>query len=150
MQKTCTRLQRDNHTNTSSLNFYRPDALPDAQPCQSTEGIQLSIVTGVKEVIALRRQDDMTPPPMAVRLAADLCLPTDGSTVYKWLCYRQPACLQAWAAAHLRLGQTDGRADRQTDELWYCLMPSPPMAGGIISTFGKVKKAETKMSQNHR
>jgi len=28
------------HTNTSSLNFYRPDALPDAEPrqCQSTEG----------------------------------------------------------------------------------------------------------------
>jgi len=23
---------RDNHTNTSSLNFYGPDALPDAQP----------------------------------------------------------------------------------------------------------------------
>ena len=29
----------DNHTNTTSLNFYRPDALPDAQQCQSTEGI---------------------------------------------------------------------------------------------------------------
>jgi len=25
-------LQTDNHSNTSSLNFYRPDALPDAQP----------------------------------------------------------------------------------------------------------------------
>ena len=25
------RVQTDNHTNTSSLNFYRPDALPDAQ-----------------------------------------------------------------------------------------------------------------------
>jgi len=24
--------QTDNHTNTSSLNFYRPDALSDAQP----------------------------------------------------------------------------------------------------------------------
>jgi len=128
MQKTCTRLQRDNHTNTSSLNFYRPDALPDAQPCQSTEGIQLSIVTGVKQVIALRRQDDMTPPPpMAVRLAADLCLPTEGSTVYKWLCYRQPACLQAWAAAHLRLGQTDGRTDRRIVVL---LNAQSPYGGG--------------------
>ena len=39
MQTTCTSLQTDNHTNTSSLNFYRSDALPDAQPCQSTEGI---------------------------------------------------------------------------------------------------------------
>ena len=26
---------RDNHTNTSSLSFYRPDALPDAQPTVS-------------------------------------------------------------------------------------------------------------------
>jgi len=31
MQTICTLLQTDNHTNTSSLNFYRPDALPDAQ-----------------------------------------------------------------------------------------------------------------------
>jgi len=33
MQTICTSLQTDYHTNTSSLNFYRPDALPDAQPC---------------------------------------------------------------------------------------------------------------------
>jgi len=35
----CTSLQTDNHSV-----FYRPDALPAAQPCQSTEGtiIQLS------------------------------------------------------------------------------------------------------------
>jgi len=26
-----TSLQRDNHTNTSTFNFYRPDALPDAK-----------------------------------------------------------------------------------------------------------------------
>ena len=32
MQTICTSLQTDNHTNTSSFNFYRPDALPDAQP----------------------------------------------------------------------------------------------------------------------
>ena len=31
----CTLLQTDNHTNTSSLNFYRPDALSDAQPTVS-------------------------------------------------------------------------------------------------------------------
>jgi len=37
MQTICTSLQIDNHTNTSSLTFYRPDALPDQQ-CQSTEG----------------------------------------------------------------------------------------------------------------
>jgi len=35
MQIICTSLQTDNHASTSSLNFYRPDALPDAQ---STEG----------------------------------------------------------------------------------------------------------------
>jgi len=28
-------LQTDNHTDTSSLNFYRPDALPDAQPLKA-------------------------------------------------------------------------------------------------------------------
>ena len=31
MHTICTSLQTDNHTNTSSLNFYRPDALPDTQ-----------------------------------------------------------------------------------------------------------------------
>ena len=28
MLTTCTSLQTDNHTNTSSVNVYRPDALP--------------------------------------------------------------------------------------------------------------------------
>jgi len=28
----CTSLQTDNHASNSSLNLYRPDALPDAQP----------------------------------------------------------------------------------------------------------------------
>ena len=32
MQTICTALQTDNHTNTSSLKFYRPGSLPDAQP----------------------------------------------------------------------------------------------------------------------
>jgi len=35
MQTVCTSIQTDNHTNTLSLNFYRPDALPDAQPTVS-------------------------------------------------------------------------------------------------------------------
>ena len=35
MQTICTSLQTDNHTNTSSLNFYRPDALPATQPTVS-------------------------------------------------------------------------------------------------------------------
>jgi len=32
MQIICISLQTDNHAGTSSLNFYRRDALPDAQP----------------------------------------------------------------------------------------------------------------------
>jgi len=35
MQTICTSLQTDNHINTPSLNFYRPDALPDGQPTVS-------------------------------------------------------------------------------------------------------------------
>ena len=35
MQTIC---QTDNDSSTSSLNFYSPVALPNAQPCQSTEG----------------------------------------------------------------------------------------------------------------
>ena len=35
MQTICTSLQTDNHTNTSSLNFYRPDAFPGDQPTVS-------------------------------------------------------------------------------------------------------------------
>ena len=35
MQTICTSIRTDNHTNTSSLNFYRPNALPAAQPTAS-------------------------------------------------------------------------------------------------------------------
>jgi len=35
MQTICTSLQTDNHIKASSANFYRPDALPDAQPTVS-------------------------------------------------------------------------------------------------------------------
>ena len=38
MQTICTSLQTDDHSNTSSLNFYRPDAFPDAQPTVSKHG----------------------------------------------------------------------------------------------------------------
>jgi len=53
MQTTCTSLQTDNHTNTSSFNFYRPDALSDAQPTTlSTEGklVQPAIYPTMSEV----------------------------------------------------------------------------------------------------
>jgi len=35
MQIICTSLHTDNYASTSSLIFYRPDALPDAQPTLS-------------------------------------------------------------------------------------------------------------------
>jgi len=35
MQTICTSLQTDNHATISSLNFYTPGALPDAQPTVS-------------------------------------------------------------------------------------------------------------------
>jgi len=41
-QTICTSLQADNHTNTSSLNFYSPDAFYDAQPTVSKHGKQIS------------------------------------------------------------------------------------------------------------
>jgi len=37
MQTICTSLQTDNHANTSSRNFYMPDALPDAQQTASKQ-----------------------------------------------------------------------------------------------------------------
>jgi len=40
MQTICTSLQTDNHTNTSSVNFYRPDALPDNQPSVKALNVQ--------------------------------------------------------------------------------------------------------------
>ena len=43
MQTVCTLLQTDNHANTSSLNFYRPDALPAAQPTVSKHWRQIDV-----------------------------------------------------------------------------------------------------------
>jgi len=44
MQAICTLLQTDNHTNISSLNFYRPDTLPDAQPAVSKHRRQQKVL----------------------------------------------------------------------------------------------------------
>jgi len=44
MQTISTSLQTDNHTNTSSLNFYRPDAVLDAQPTVSKHWRQFCTV----------------------------------------------------------------------------------------------------------
>ena len=43
MQIICTSLQTDNHASTSSLNFYRLDALPDAQQTVSKHWRQLCV-----------------------------------------------------------------------------------------------------------
>jgi len=48
MQIICTSLQTDNHASTSPLSFYRPDALPAAQPTasnQSTEGLDIGKIS---------------------------------------------------------------------------------------------------------
>jgi len=37
MQNICTLLQTDNHASSSPINFYRPDALPAAQPKASKQ-----------------------------------------------------------------------------------------------------------------
>jgi len=44
MQTICTSFQTDNHTNTSSLNFYRPDALSDTQPAEATKALKAHTV----------------------------------------------------------------------------------------------------------
>jgi len=52
MQIICTMLQTDNHASTSSLNFYRLDALPDAQATVSKHCRQ--------KVIKLMKQSQFT------------------------------------------------------------------------------------------
>jgi len=44
MQTICTSLQTDYHTNTPSLTFYRPGALPDAQPTVSKHWRQFKLI----------------------------------------------------------------------------------------------------------
>jgi len=50
MQTICTSLQTDNHTSTSSLNFYRPDALSDVQPTESKQWRQYASNTHIKAI----------------------------------------------------------------------------------------------------
>jgi len=44
MKITCISLQTDNHTSTSPVRFYRPDALPPTQPTASKHWRQLMII----------------------------------------------------------------------------------------------------------
>ena len=130
MQKTCTRLQRDNHTNTSSLNFYGPDALPDAQPCQSTEGIQLSIVTGVKQVIALRRQDDMTPPPADGSSTRGGSMSAHGRVHSLQMAMLQAASMPTGLGSCASKAGTDRRTGGQTDRRIVVLLNAQSPYGG--------------------
>ena len=50
LQIICTSLQTDNHNSTSSLSFHRPDALPEAERCQSTERKQLTTTRNPKVI----------------------------------------------------------------------------------------------------
>ena len=40
IQISCTSVETDNHTRTSSFIFYRPDALPGAKPCNSVKALK--------------------------------------------------------------------------------------------------------------
>ena len=71
------------------------------------------------------------PPPIAVRLAADLRPSADGSAGHTWLSCRQPACLQPNAAA--RLVQLRHGTERQTYGRIAVSLNSPSYGGDIIS-----------------
>ena len=45
LQTICTSLQTDNHISTSSLSFYRPGGLPDAQPTASERRFEVKAAT---------------------------------------------------------------------------------------------------------
>ena len=62
MQTICTSLQTDNHTNTSSLNFHRPDALPDTQPTVSKHWrlLSYSVLAKVKYISTFKTKRNHT------------------------------------------------------------------------------------------
>jgi len=53
MQTTCTSLQTDNHTNTSSLSFYRPDALP-GPPTNSVKALKALVIPSYSYIVILQ------------------------------------------------------------------------------------------------
>jgi len=72
MQIICTLLQTDNHASTSSLSFYRPDALPATQPTASKHWRHVTVIqfkTGNKntilEIISTLLHQIGIPPPTA-------------------------------------------------------------------------------------
>jgi len=74
MQTVCTSLQTDNHTNTPTLNFYRPDALPGAQPMVSIKALKAKLYNRNKlykqnKFGCVERVDPMTDKPSDVVLS---------------------------------------------------------------------------------
>ena len=68
MQVIYTSLQTDNHTSTSPLSFYRPDAVPPAQPtaskhrrhyyCRNSKRIRSYSIINVKRILLLVNMPD--------------------------------------------------------------------------------------------
>jgi len=54
----CTSLQTDNHASTPPLSFYRPDALPAAQPTVSKHALKAK--TSTKKKLVKRRKINKT------------------------------------------------------------------------------------------
>jgi len=49
----CTSLQTDNHASTPPLVFYRPDALPAAQPTQHQSTVKRAVVVVVAQYLLI-------------------------------------------------------------------------------------------------
>ena len=60
MQTICTLLQTDNHINTSSFNFYSPDALPGAQQCQRLKALKATALKAILNINQGKLQCDIT------------------------------------------------------------------------------------------
>ena len=133
MQTICTSLQTDNHTNTSSLNFYRPDALSDAQPtaskhwremaelvtCTFWRSSELSRVIGANRCVSLAyvALSWTAPPPLpsppTVRLAnaASAC----SATTVSWTTTNHSCYTHASFITNVQVGWLCSRVARVLD-----------------------------------
>jgi len=79
MQTVCTSLQTDNHTNTSSLIFYRPDALPAAQPTVSEHWRQCICCNQRENRAVFHSRAGIFPAPAATLYVLVYCCSLTGS-----------------------------------------------------------------------